>query len=296
MISVLIPIYNYNVTSLVKELHRQLIVNNVVFEIICFEDGSSTQNVKINSSIQELTYTTHIINELNLGRVQARQKLCIKANYNWLLFLDADVMPKTNQFIKTYLEQLNKSDLAYFGGIDYKNTKPKDNYVLRWKYGTKKEVVHASQRRKTPYKQIVSANMLIDKDIFYTINSKINYFGYGMDNFFGSKLKESNINICHINSEVYHLGIEESITYLKKKEQAADTLLVLIDEKKIDVHDNNLLHVFLTLKKYKLNYFFASIFKTFKNLMRKNLLSANPSIKLLQFYRITYLCSKDLNA
>lgn len=296
MISVLIPIYNYNITSLVKEIHEQLLKSKVLFEIICFEDGSNIETIKINSVIQELSFTSHIISNTNLGRAQARQKLCNKATYNWLLFLDADVMPKSDLFIKNYIKQLSTTYVAYFGGIDYKKTKPKNSYVLRWKYGTKNEVVNASIRRKTPYKQIVSANMLIDKEVFNSINSEINYSGYGMDNFFGSKLKENKHNIYHFNNEVYHLGIEESGIYLKKKEQAAETLLTLLKEHKIEIHENNLLALFSSLKRFKLNYLFAAFFKIMKNPMRKNLLSANPSIKVLQLYRLSYLCFKDLNS
>ena len=42
MLSVLIPTYNYNAVSLVKELHKQLLDSNIVFEIICIDDGSKS--------------------------------------------------------------------------------------------------------------------------------------------------------------------------------------------------------------------------------------------------------------
>ena len=59
MLSVLIPTYNYNAFSLVEELHRQLTLEAIIFEIICLDDGSNSvlnnENKKINNKIKVLT-------------------------------------------------------------------------------------------------------------------------------------------------------------------------------------------------------------------------------------------------
>ena len=41
MLSILIPIYNYNVYPLVEELHKQCIECKIDFEIICIDDAST---------------------------------------------------------------------------------------------------------------------------------------------------------------------------------------------------------------------------------------------------------------
>ena len=43
MISVLIPIYNYNVLEVTKELHNQLSAETTYFEILLLDDGSEEQ-------------------------------------------------------------------------------------------------------------------------------------------------------------------------------------------------------------------------------------------------------------
>ena len=63
---------------------------------------------------------------------------------------------------------------------------------------------------------------------------------------------------------------------------------------KIKLHENDLLKTFVICKKIGLNYFCSYYFKLFKNLMVKNLLSTNPLIKLLQFYKLSYMCEFDL--
>ncbi|HBY66340.1 MAG TPA: hypothetical protein DEG69_00350, partial [Flavobacteriaceae bacterium] len=37
-----------------------------------------------------------------------RNRLAEKANYNWLLFLDADVIPKYKDFIERFISKKNK--------------------------------------------------------------------------------------------------------------------------------------------------------------------------------------------
>ena len=47
MLSILIPTYNYDITHLVYELHKQASEAEIDFEIICLDDGSKSE---INSS------------------------------------------------------------------------------------------------------------------------------------------------------------------------------------------------------------------------------------------------------
>ena len=51
MISILIPLYNYDATALVTLLVSQLSVENIDFEIICIDDASPNyylENDKLN--------------------------------------------------------------------------------------------------------------------------------------------------------------------------------------------------------------------------------------------------------
>lgn len=288
MLSILIPTYNYDVSELVKNVSLQLESRNVVFEIIVFEDGS---NKNLNTNLQQ-TNTRVLTNKTNIGRVKARQFLAEHANYNWLLFLDADVIPKSASFISNYLKATTYGYNAIFGGFSYHKDKPKSNHLLRWKYGKNREQVPAVKRNKRPYKVIISANYLIKKSSFNTVNSQMTHKGYGYDNYFGALLKRQEIKVLHIDNEVYHLGIEKSKDYLNKKEQATETLLKLIQENTVTTHDNDLLKLFMFLKRYHLIWFFSAFHQLFRSLMRHNLTGANPSINLLQLYKITYMCYK----
>lgn len=290
MISVLIPVYNYDVKMLVKQLHQQLIAAGIPFEIICLEDGSNEDSILQNAGIRDLNFTSHFNNEENLGRTQTRQNLAAKAKYKWLLFLDADVIPSSDDFIKNYLGEICYKSEAIFGGLAYKKESLVSGCELRWNYGRQKEQVKAEKRNNTPFKVITSANFLIKKNIFRPLNEQMTFKGYGLDNYFGNLLKTNQISVRHIDNEVYHLGLETNSVYLRKKEKAAETLLSLHQDNKIVGHQNDLLRLFEALKKYRLTLFFSLIHDHLNILMKKNLFGKKPSIKLLQLYKISYLC------
>ena len=286
MFSVLIPTYNYDVSKLVNALNNQFQILEVDYEIIVFQDGSTT----LVKDFKDYKHVKAIISKENLGRVKSRQFLATQAKFDWLLFLDADVLPKAKDFIAAYIEKTNLNYEAIFGGFAYYETPPEPNNRLRWKYGKAKEQVLAIKRNKTPYKVIISANFIIKKTIFIALVSKMSGKGYGYDNYFGALLKQNNSKVFHIDNEVYHLGIENSKDYLKKKEQAAKTLLNFYHSNAISTHDNSLLHAYSTLKKYNFTIVLSSFFKLFKNAMRLNLTATNPSIFILQLYKISFMC------
>ncbi|GGD26847.1 glycosyltransferase family 2 protein [Hyunsoonleella pacifica] len=296
MLSILIPVYNYDITQLVSEIHKQAIKSNVDFEIICLDDKSNSSISQINSSINELSYTSYLFSESNNGIAITRQHLCNYSKYDWILLLDADVELRDDLFISNYLNalQTSKYDIV-FGGISYKNEKPQQKSLLRWKYGKQCEGVTSKERNKTPYKITSAANILIKKEQYnrFRLDSVGN--SYGMDIFFGPQLKLHKVPVLHIDNSVYHLGLEDSETYINKTEFAVNTLLNLHYNGKIKIHENDLLSKFILLKSIKLNFLFSLFYKSLKNILRKHLLSSNPLIILFQFYKISYMCYSDLN-
>ncbi|HET8884785.1 MAG TPA: glycosyltransferase, partial [Salinimicrobium sp.] len=95
MLSVLIPTYNYNIFPLVEKIHGLFTRENIGFEIICLDDGSGNEEInKKNHQINAFSNSSFSELEKNIGRSSIRNLLAKKASYDWLLFLDADVIPK----------------------------------------------------------------------------------------------------------------------------------------------------------------------------------------------------------
>ena len=59
MISILIPLYNYDATALVTLLVSQLSVENIDFEIICIDDASANYYLENDKLIDQDSVVLH---------------------------------------------------------------------------------------------------------------------------------------------------------------------------------------------------------------------------------------------
>jgi len=293
MLSILIPIYNYDVVLLIKKLQQQITCINSPIEIICCDDCSTNESIKNKNDLflrsQQITL---IKNSKNIGRTKSRQLLANKASFEWILFLDSDVLPSTTNFLSIYLNLLDYETDCIYGGICYQKKRPETKQLLRWRFGNQREDIQLSKRKATPYKSIASGNLLIKKKIFLSINKNLSYNWYGYDNFFSAQLKDTNSTIKHVNNKVFHLGLEDNASFLRKKEMAVNTIYQLyLNDNFSNKHDNGLLNVFLKLNKYKLTPFYSFFYKYSKSLLKKNLIGNNPSLFFLDLYRLGFFCS-----
>lgn len=295
MISILIPTYNYNVNLLFQALKLELTSISTDFEIICYEDGS-TKHIEDNSRIiSTISEAKHVISKVNRGRITTRQSLAEMAKYDWLLFLDADVIPESSTFISDYIKFINSDYDAIYGGCSYAIKQPDKQYILRWKYGKNYENVDAKLRNKSPYKVAISGNFLIKKTTFIDINSKVENEGYGYDNYVAAFMKANHIKIIHINNNATHIGLDDNITFLNKTEKAVKTLYEFNLKHKTIVTDNSLLEFYRKLASFRLTKIIGSLFKLSNTSIKKQLLSGNPNLTLLQFYKLGYLCTLTIS-
>jgi glycosyltransferase involved in cell wall biosynthesis len=223
-LSVLIPVYNYNVTSLVHALSAQLEKTGKEGEIILLDDGSSDDTILANQSLQNISYVRFFRNEKNEGRMLARQKLSTLARFEWLLFLDCDSGIIKDDFLAAYFNLIKDDiDLAS-GGRVYADQQPAEcELMLHWKYGRKRE----SPKGK-PGTTFQSNNFLIKKEIFERLDTSLQMPGYGHeDSWWGIQFEQAAIRCRYLNNPVLHASIEKADSYIEKSEQALSNLLLL---------------------------------------------------------------------
>lgn len=290
MLSILIPVYNYNVLPLVSELVKQCNSCGITFEILCLDDASNLF-ISENQKINQFQNCSFIVLEKNIGRSAIRNLLTEKAVYENLLFLDADTIPVSSNFLSTYITEISHNEKVIYGGILYEYAKPSKNELLRWIYGKKREALPVSERSKNPYLSFLTLNFLIKKSIFSKVrfNEKIPNLRHE-DTLFSFELKQNQIEVVHIDNPVFHLGLEDSKTFLRKSEDAVLSLKNLVDSNLIPSEYTRLSHYFQIIKKYHLQGIAALGFKILKPLMVKQFLSKKPSLLLFDMYRLGYYC------
>lgn len=292
MLSILIPTYNFDITALVHEVHKQSTACNIDFEILVFDDASENLEIrKINTAINGLKNTSYTILKSNIGRSAIRNKLAENAQFDWLLFLDADVIPVNEHFISNYVAAISKSKKIIYGGILYQKKMPEKSQLLRWVYGKEREALSVTKRKENKYISFLTSNFIIKKNVFETIsfNEDIPNLG-NEDTLFSYNLNQEKTPIEHIENTVYHLGLESSEIFLNKSRASLEALNLFLKQKLINAQYVKILRVKNRLQKFKLDIFFSTTYPLTKTIFEKNLLSHKPSLLIFDLYRLSYLC------
>jgi hypothetical protein len=218
--------------------------------------------------------------------------LAEQAKYDWLLFLDADVIPVTSAFIQHYIDAIQPNTVI-FGGYQYEKESTDATKILRYRYGKEREEKYASERNKNPYTYVFSGNMLVPKSIFLNFNYQANEKNYGMDIYFGYQLYQHHISVLHLDNPILHLGLETNEVYFQKALQGVESRKkYLLHEKGVD-QMNPLVQAYFKLKKMGLIKLAAVGFKIVAPFLKKNILSTNPKLVFFDIYRLGYLCSLE---
>jgi len=290
MLSILIPVYNYNIVTLVTQLYRQCtIIKDFKFEILVFDDGSQLFH-KENNYVNTLENCTYTILERNIGRSAIRNLLAQNANYENLLFLDADVQIISDTFILTYLDFISQKNYEIvYGGIVYQSEKPNKNQRLRWIYGNKRESLTAEKRSEQHYLSFLTLNFLIKKEVFKQVcfNENIPNLRYE-DLLFSYDLMQAKISVVHIDNQVVHNGIETSDIFLNKTEDSLNGLKYLLENHILPYDYARITKTYHYLKQRKLLYFIVSFYKITRSFLKNNLVSKTPSLFIYDLYRLGY--------
>ena len=292
MLSICIPIYNFNVEKLVNDLHNQASAVNINFEIICIDDCSDTNFKNQNKPITGLNHVKYVELNENIGRSKIRNLFLQYASYDHLLFLDCDVEIISESFIKEYIESIDSDSKLICGGLLYSSEKPPKEFRLRWKYGHAKEIVSMENRLRNPYKSFKTVNFIIKKDVFGAIKFDERITGYGHeDTWFGYQLKKAGIQIKHIDNPVLHIQLETNEQFIIKTEQSIESL-IQIQRMTNDLEfekEITLLKIYRKLKSLKIIFFISLLFWISKSAIRNLLVSGFANTCLFAAYKLGFL-------
>nr|WP_314896473.1 glycosyltransferase family 2 protein [uncultured Flavobacterium sp.] len=291
MISILVPIYNYNVYPLVLELHKQCSDCGITFEIICQDDASQSSLNIFNKNVNALSDCSFVSLKKNLAHRENRNSLAEKAKFDYLLFIDGDSIIIHDNYIKKHIDNFADFDVIY-GGRLHPEKCPSDNQKLRWKYGRFIEDKTSENRRKKPYKSLLFNNTVIKKDCFNKVKFDKNIKKYGHDDTqLSYQLNLLQVKINHIENPVEHGDIDTNLDYLNKTKESLENLISLYQEEKIDVEFVRLIQLYYFKKKTKSVFIISKLYAVFEKSLLKNLTGNNPNLLAFNMFRVGYLCT-----
>lgn len=297
MLSICIPVYNFDIRPLIRQLHSQLDGLSINYELLLIDDVSFPEFKKVNREVSQFPFIRYIEANTKLGRSKIRNCLAKEARYPFLLFLDCDSYIPDKNFIRHYLEILN-IETVVCGGRNYPPQISGPNHILRWLYGRKRECFNADQRNMRPSHSFFSNNFLIPKALFEkaTFNEQLNGYGHE-DTLFGLELAKAGIKIIHIDNPLTHIGLETAREFLEKTGQGLENLYQITRK-----HQNNpeLIANIKILKYYYLLHWIrgikamGNIYNLLRNRLLKNLTGDHPSLLCFDLYKLGYYCQLNL--
>jgi glycosyltransferase involved in cell wall biosynthesis len=295
-ISLLIPVFDYDIIALVHSMKDAMNKVPEFYEILIGDDGSSAEYRKKYRSL-EAENVKVISSKKNIGRAAIRNRLALEAKGDFLIFIDADVMvPGTAEaYMLKWLPFLNNSRVIC-GGTLYHDSVPGDpDKLLRWKYGKWREQKSAAERNKHPHAGFSTFNVLIEKSVFSKIrfNEELKQYGHE-DTLLGYQLKKAGINILHIDNGLMHEGLESNRDFLNKTKLGIENLSKLFDkvtDKKSFSETVLMLKIYNKLRLLGLTRILAAIFIRYRDKMEIRLDSSNISLLLFAFYKMSMFCT-----
>ncbi len=295
VLSILIPTHNYTCYTLVADLHSQAETLGVPYEIIVAEDGSrDSVSIIANHKIEELSNCRHVIGKENVGLATTRNRLARQALYDWILFIDCDARVEKADFLASYVAAMGKADVIV-GGLYHPQKNDNPQRSLRFKYEKEADKVRgAAFRNQNPYSKFSAFNCMVRRSVFLCIlfDEQCRYYGYE-DALFGVELKHRGISVLHIDNPLMHTGIDTNQAFLEKTDTALHTLYDLGGKMR---GGSAILQVYDKFSRHHLSWLLRGCHTLCGWLMRRNLLSAHPSLSVFSLYKLcryAHICSQD---
>lgn len=289
MLSILIPTYNYDCTRLVTDLQHQAEHLGINYEIIVADDASPISAYKEkNRKINTIPHCLFIELEQNIGRARIRNRLADEAQYEWLLFMDADAEVINENFIADYLAHTETEVIC--GGLQHANTLPSPEVSLRYAYEKRADKKRAAHyRNRTPYAHFTPFNFMIRRNLFQSIrfDERITEYGHE-DTLFGIELANRKATICHIDNPLHHIGLESNNLFLEKTRAALRNLSTMEDSMQ---GYSTLLCVYKKLHQVGLDKLLSRCFAQHESKFTSLLCQPHPHLGVFFFYKLAYYCN-----
>lgn len=160
----------------------------------------------------------HVVARDNVGRSRARNRLVSVARSDWVLLLDADMLPDLPRFLARYMKAVKDNDTPRLiaGGFSLDQSMRRPDTALHAAQSLHSECVWAKTRRTEPGRYTFTSNILVHRTIVEDIALDDGFNGWGWEDVdWGLRVAEA-FDIEHIDNRASHLGLDKDAVLLDK--------------------------------------------------------------------------------
>ncbi|MEZ5961413.1 MAG: glycosyltransferase [Hyphomonadaceae bacterium] len=219
-LSVLTPFYRYDPSAMLKRFGAA----PAGVEFILLDDGSASASLVANvvSAAQGTSAPARIIvSGDNLGRARARNRLIAEAKGDYVLFLDADMLPDTSAFLSIWLGIIKtQAPQAAFGGLSLAHAPRSSETALHHALFGNSDCRPARQRARRAAQSTASSNLLVERAFLHAHPFDDHFTGWGFEDVDWALDASRDTEIMHVDNPATHAGLDDVVTLMRKSAEA----------------------------------------------------------------------------
>ena len=218
-LSVLIPYFKDDPAPLLSALLGQQ-TGGASVEILLYDDGTGDAaiNEKTAAIIKQSPAPAQLlIAAQNKGRSAARNELKNNARADWVLFLDADMRPVTEQFLDDYVKAIQKGSAdIVFGGFTVPKEAESADQELHRALSEVSDCLSLEARRAAGPQFVASSNLCVRKSVLDAEGFDDGFVGWGWEDSEWAARVAKRFTLIHADIPALHLGLETTETLLRR--------------------------------------------------------------------------------
>lgn len=224
-LTILIPTYHDDASALVHALGKCAGAHRV--RLVIYDDGSHDQvlEARLIQALLAFPGTARVmIADVNVGRSKARNILLSDAETDWVIFLDADMLPDDHLFLARYFDAVRQSTspAVYCGGFSLKRAEVTDACKLHAAQSLASETISVAERNLAPGRYIFTSNLLVHKAVLHAVAFDGGYKGWGWEDVDWGLSVEQRYPVRHIDNSATHLGLDTDDALIAKYAGSGD--------------------------------------------------------------------------
>jgi len=219
-LSVLTPFYRYDPSAMLARFGKA----PTGVEFVLLDDGSASAHLVANViTAAEATGAPAriIISGVNLGRAAARNRLIAEARGEHVLFLDADMLPDTPDFLAIWLGIIaTQLPRVAFGGLSLASSQHTSETALHHALFGRSDCHPARSRARRPAQATASANLLVERAFLIAHPFDNGFKGWGFEDVDWALNASRFTEILHVDNPATHMGLDDVDTLMRKSAEA----------------------------------------------------------------------------
>ena len=252
-ISVLTPFFHDDPSAILRVIADAAVRQGAIIEFIVADDGSCDPalTTKVMATIDTLSISAALVTlPSNQGRAATRNVLGSQARGEFLLFLDADVLPDRSDFFTIYYEEILKNrPPILIGGFSVQQCEKSSRTALHYYLTRRLDCQPAKVRNANPWRYCFSCNVLVRADVFADNRFDPAYRGWGWeDQEWGLRISRQH-ELRHIDNTVSNTGLNCETVLMRKYAESGATFRQILADHPEEMSDSAAYRAYRLLRK-----------------------------------------------